>query len=271
MSSYPVAFFYLAAIPSPSRSSSRASRVVERLASCHPVPSRASHRMKGKQARRRGWAVSVLFRCSVPSSVRGVSSPVPVVFSVWSSSPRPHHPRQASKATRGNEDKGMNGWHERRRHGGLNVSPARISAGNENKQTRQERQAAPPHSYHLTIPRAPSHLMPNNQPPRPTTSTHETEERDAQARERRANTGDDERSERRSENARASQDDDKHETTNETHNETTTTRKKQTNRGAKVGGREEQTATFSHLSPDPLSPILSRPSASIIPPPPGVG
>ena len=186
MSSYPVAFFYLAAIPSPSRSSSRASRVVERLASCHPVPSRASHRMKGKQAR-------------------------------------------------------------------------------------QERQAAPPHSYHLTIPRAPSHLMPNNQPPRPTTSTHETEERDAQARERRANTGDDERSERRSENARASQDDDKHETTNETHNETTTTRKKQTNRGAKVGGREEQTATFSHLSPDPLSPILSRPSASIIPPPPGVG
>lgn len=40
---------------------------------------------------------------------------------------------------------------------------------------------------------------------------------------------------------------------------------------AVIGGREEQTAPFSHLSPDPLSPIRSPPSASIIPPPPGVG
>lgn len=38
-----------------------------------------------------------------------------------------------------------------------------------------------------------------------------------------------------------------------------------------IGEREEQTAPFSHLSPDPLPPILSHPSASIIPPPPGVG
>lgn len=60
------------------------------------------------------------------------------------------------------------------------------------------------------------------------------------------------------------------ETTNETTNETTTRKSKQYE--AVIGGREEQTAPFSHLSPDPLSPALPYPSASIVPPPPpGVG
>lgn len=38
-----------------------------------------------------------------------------------------------------------------------------------------------------------------------------------------------------------------------------------------IGRREEQTPPFSHLSPDPLSPLLPHLSVSIVPPPPGVG
>lgn len=125
-----------------------------------------------------------------------------------------------------------------------------------------------------------------NLPAHPT-STHETEERDAGTIERRANetsmgttrTTDGRRGERRNENARAPQDNkqqrdagqDARQDAKRDAKRDENDKVKASSRGRKIGGREEQTASFSHLSPDPLSPILSHPSASIIPPAPGRG
>ena len=152
----------------------------------------------------------------------GVPSPVLIAFPSCPSSPRSHHPRQASKTARGNKTR------TRREAagsgGGMAVSTIasldRIPAGNDNKQARRERLTASPHSYHLTA-HGP-HLMPN-QSISPLT-------RQAHTRRRNETTGttggrrSEQQTDGRDENARASQDDKQ---------ATRRTTRRQTRRGAR--------------------------------------
>lgn len=238
-----------------------------------------SHQMKGKQARRQGVSVSVSFRCSVSSAVRRACHPrfswrsrrvrrrlVPVITS-----------KQAKRQeeTRQGQDERQRGaaeaWRSRRSHHWIVSQRA-----NENKQARRERLTTSPIPISSHGQRTPSHAQSINLPAH-TTSKHETRKRDA------GTTGDDgrarrtrrRRGERRNENARAPQDDKqvtrrqtrrpaRRERDDETHDDNGKSKQS----GAKRGEREEQNGLFSNLSPDPLSPILSHPSASIIPPPP---
>ena len=109
--------------------------------------------------------------------------------------------------------------------------------------------------------------------PAPTTSTQRDEKRDAGTRERTRRTWG--RRERRTDDGTKTHG--LRKTTSKQRDAGRDARRDDDDKGkskqyeAVIGGREEQTVPFSHLSPDPLSPILSHPSASIIPPPPGVG
>lgn len=233
--------------------------------------SRASHQMKGKQARRRGRAgrprVLVSSSCPVLRAA-GVPFPVLMAFPSCPSSPRPH-PRQASKGGKRKRDKGKTrGSGERRRHGGLDN---RIHGSYPDEQMRiskQDENGKRPRPISI-ISRPTGHIScPINQSPSPTTS--KTRRRNnGRRRAGKTNTETTRRTTKRKCTGHARRQA-SNETQYETHDETTTTRKSKQYE-AVIGRREEQTAPFSHLSPDPLSSALPHPSASIVPPPPGVG
>lgn len=106
LSSYPVAFFYLAAIPSPSRSSSRS--IVSSCVSPRLVQSQVISSDEGQASKEAGRVIILgpVSSASAPSSVRpGV--PSPGSRAVITSSP---HPRQASRrAGRTRQPRGVGG------------------------------------------------------------------------------------------------------------------------------------------------------------------
>ena len=161
----------------------------------------------------------------------------------------------------------------RRRRGGLDDRiPAGVGKREQASKTRTTNDQLHPH-HHTSHGPISYHNQSIAPPP---TSTQRDDKRDAGTRNddgwrtRRTRRR---RDERWNENARATQDD-KQATRRDAEQDA---RRDDDDKGkskqyeAVIGGREEQTILFSHLSPDPLSPILSHPSASIIPPPPGVG
>lgn len=114
LSSYPVAFFYLAAIPSPSRSSSRS--IVSSCVSPRLVPSRVISSDDGQASKEAGRVIILgpVSSASAPSSVRpGV--PSPGSRAVITSSP---HPQQASKQAGGENE--TTSW---RRRGSRSLVP----------------------------------------------------------------------------------------------------------------------------------------------------
>lgn len=161
----------------------------------------------------------------------------------------------------------------RRRRGGLDDRiPAGVGKREQASKTRTTNDQLHPH-HHTSHGPISYHNQSIAPPP---TSTQRDDKRDAGTRNddgwrtRRTRRR---RDERWNENARATQDD-KQATRRDAEQDA---RRDDDDKGkskqyeAVIGGREEQTIPFSHLSPDPLSPILSHPSASYNPPPPGVG
>ena len=329
-----MAFFYLAAIPSPSRSSSRS--IVSSCVSPRLIPSQVISSDEGQASKEAGSVIILgpVSSASAPSSVRpGV--PSPGSRAVIISSP---HPRQASRrAGRTRQPRGVGGggfsfkqWgatgrcdiairmafllsrtaaiipgagvvpHHpsrrsprpclipssspiskrkpskqagRRRRGGLDDRiPAGVGKREQASKTRTTNDQLHPH-HHTSHGPISYHNQSIAPPP---TSTQRDDKRDAGTRNddgwrtRRTRRR---RDERWNENARVTQDD-KQATRRDAEQDA---RRDDDDKGkskqyeAVIGGREEQTIPFSHLSPDPLSPILSHPSASYNPPPPGVG